>query len=83
MNARRHSHGAAPAEPVSALAPRELVPAEVSLIYVSVEGPARRPGRPVRGRGPLGAAARALHRMADHVDAVRRSLEYAADSGRL
>lgn len=59
------------------------VPPGVSVIYVSVDEPRPRPQhRAARGRGPLSAAARALHRMADRVDDVRRSLERAADDGR-
>lgn len=61
---------------------RGLVPQGVSVIYVSVDEPRSEADRAVRGRGGLGAAARALHRMADRVDNLRRTLERAADDAR-
>lgn len=55
-----------------------LVAPTVPVIYVSVDEP--RPHSPAaNGRNRLRAAAKALHRMADKVDSVRRTLERATD----
>lgn len=58
-----------------------VIPGEVPVIYVGEERPQPRvcPQRPHHGRGSLRDAARALHRAADYVDDLRRSLERARD----
>jgi hypothetical protein len=61
---------------------RGLVPNRVSVIYVSVDEPRAKSRRAMQCWGSLGVAARALHRMADRVDDVRRTIERAADEAR-
>jgi hypothetical protein len=62
---------------------RNLVPPGVSVIYVSVDEAQPRACEEMRGLGPLRAAARAMHHMADRVDDVRRSLERYASCRRM
>jgi hypothetical protein len=54
---------------------------DVPVIFVGDAAPPPRscPSRPVHGRGSLRSAACALHRMADYVENMRRSIERTRD----